>query len=122
MSEVETERDLFEFSRTLHAKLKADYFLNPNEDSDDPYESSQMTLFIMNRHGLFALYSDRSVDRYKRFAAVGSGGRYALGAMYAAYERDVSASDIARLGVEAGIEFDDASLGPITLKQIKLAN
>lgn len=122
MPEIETERELFELSRTLHAKLKDDYFLNPSEDEDDPYESSQMTLFIMNRHGLFALYSLRSVDRFKRFAAVGSGSRYALGAMYAVYERDLSASQIARAGVEAGIEFDDGSLGPVTLKQISLTN
>jgi ATP-dependent protease HslVU (ClpYQ) peptidase subunit len=79
-----------------------------------------MTLFIMNRHGLFALYSLRAVDRFKRFAAVGSGSHYALGAMYAVYERDLSAPQIARIGVRAGIEFDHASLGPVTLRQVRL--
>ena len=116
---IASERDLFEFSRVLHCKLKKAYFLNAQEDSDDPYESSQMMLFILNRNGMFGLDTLRSVERYRRFAAAGSGSSYALGAMYAAYEQGLAAEDIARLGVEAGIEFDNASLGPITLKRVE---
>jgi ATP-dependent protease HslVU (ClpYQ) peptidase subunit len=116
---IANEQDLFEFSRVLHHKLKREYFLNTYEDLGDPYESSQMTLFILNRNGMFGLDSLRSVWRFRRFAAAGSGSDYALGAMYAAYERKLPAEDIARLGVEAGIEFDSASLGPITLRRIE---
>ena len=116
---IASERDLFEFSRVLHCKLKEEYFLNTQEDSDDPYESSQMMLFILNRNGMFVLDSLRSTERYRRFTAAGSGSSYALGAMYAAYEQGLPVEDIARLGVEAGIEFDRASLGPITLKRVE---
>ena len=52
-------------------------------------------------------------------AAAGSGSHYALGAMYAAYEQGLPAEDIARLGVEAGVEFDHASFGPITLRRVE---
>ncbi len=117
---IASERDLFEFSRVLHLKLKEEYFLNPTEDAEDPYESSQMMMFVLNRKGMFALYSYRSVDRLRRFSAAGSGRHFALGAMHAAYSQDLSAEEIARLGVEAGIEFDSASMGPITLKRIEL--
>ncbi|MDJ0849670.1 MAG: MFS transporter [Myxococcota bacterium] len=120
LPEFRSELELFEFARELHVRLKDEYFLNPREDRDDPYESSQMTAFVMNRYGLFGLYSLRSVERYERFAAVGSGSRFALGAMYAAYESGAPVEDVARIGVEAGIEFDDASMGPITLKKLKL--
>lgn len=116
---IESERDLFEFSRVLHCKLKKEYFLNAQEDSDDPYESSQMRLFVLNRNGMFGLDTLRSAERYRRFAAAGSGSSYALGAMYAAYEQGLAAEDIARLGVEAGVEFDNASLGPITLRRVE---
>jgi len=85
---IASERDLFEFSRVLHCKLKEEYFLNPQEDSDDPYESSQMMLFILNRNGMFGLDTLRSAERYRRFAA-------------------------------AGVEFDHASLGPITLRRVE---
>jgi ATP-dependent HslUV protease subunit HslV len=119
LPEVRSEFELFEYGRILHRKLKEEYFLNA-APGKDPFETSQITAFIMNRYGLFGLYSLRSVQRYERFAAVGSGASYALGAMYAAWELGLPVEDIARLGVEAGIEFDDASLGPITLKKLKL--
>lgn len=119
LPEIENERDLFEFSRVLHKKLKDEYFLNTAIDSDDPYESSQMMLFILNRHGMFALYSERCVERCRRFTATGSGSSYALGAMYAAYGQDLSAEAIARIGVEAGIEFDSRSLGPVTVERVE---
>lgn len=119
LPEVSDELELFEFARVLHQKLKDDYFLNTGDD-DDAYESTQMDLFIMNRHGLFGLYPDRFVEHVRRFAATGSGARYALGAMYAAYEQELPADEIARLGVEAGVEFDHASQGPVTLRQIEL--
>jgi ATP-dependent HslUV protease, peptidase subunit HslV len=120
LSDIKTELELFEFARVLHQRLKDEYFLNPRSERDEPYESSQMTALIMNRYGLFGLYSQRSVDRYERFAAAGSGAPYALGAMYAAYELGLPVEDVARIGVEAGIEFDNGSAGPITLKKMKL--
>jgi ATP-dependent HslUV protease subunit HslV len=120
LPEVRTELELFEYARTLHRKLKDEYFLNASGDRDDPFESSQLTVFVLNRFGLFGLFSLRSVQGYERFAAVGSGSRFALGAMYAAYELDLPVEDVARIGVEAGIEFDDASFGPITIKKMKL--
>lgn len=119
LPEIQSERDLFEFSRGLHKKLKDDYFLN-EQDGASAWESTQMTLLLLNRHGLFGLYSNRTVERYRRFAAVGSGSEFALGAMYAAYELGGSCEDVARAGVEAGVEFDSASGAPITLKRVKL--
>ena len=120
LAEIRTELELFEYARGLHRTLKEEYFLNARPDRDEPFESSQVTAFIMNRFGIFGLYAMRSVDRYERFAAVGSGAPYALGAMYAAYEFGLPVEDVARIGVEAGIEFDNASGGPITIKKMKL--
>ena len=122
LPEVRSELELFEFSRELHKKLKDEYFLNTGDASLDAYESSQLTLFLMNRFGLFGLYANRTVEQCQRFAAVGSGAGFALGAMYAAYELDLQVEDVARLGVEAGAEFDQASHGPVTIKKLKLAS
>lgn len=119
LPEIRNERQLFQFSLLLHKKLKEDYFLN-EQNNASAWESTQMTLFLLNKHGLFGLFSNRTIERYRRFAAVGSGAEYALGAMYAAYERGDSCEEVARLGVEAGVEFDDASGAPITLKRMKL--
>jgi ATP-dependent HslUV protease subunit HslV len=112
--------EVFETFRRLHPILKEHAYLNPKEDEDDPYESSQMIALIANDSGIYGVYSYREVFDYDRFWAIGSGRNYALGAMYAAYERMKSAADIAKAGVAAGIEFDTASSGPIVCHTLKL--
>jgi ATP-dependent protease HslVU (ClpYQ) peptidase subunit len=120
LPEVRNELELFEYARELHRKLKEEYFLSAGPERDEPFETSQITAFVLNRYGLFGLYSLRSVDRFERFAAVGSGSRFALGAMYTAYELELPVEEVARFGVAAGLEFDDASGAPITIKKLKL--
>ena len=118
--EFRSEAEVFEFSRGLHERLKNNYFLVPDTD-DNAYESSRMTIGVLTRHGIFVLFHDRCVIQYRRFTALGSGSRLALGAMYAAYELGLPADEVARLGVEAGIEFDPSSAAPITLERVELA-
>ncbi|OGO80663.1 MAG: hypothetical protein A2Y21_06835, partial [Clostridiales bacterium GWC2_40_7] len=92
---------IFEFSCKLHKKLKEDFYLRPEEDEDDDFESSRFESLIVNRHGIFGLYSLRSVDEYSKFFSFGSGSRYALGAMQTVYGKYDSAEDIAKAGLEA---------------------
>ena len=121
LPELHSRLVIFDFFRKLHRKLKNDYFLNPKEEEDDPYESSQMELLMINRYGLFGVYSLREVFEYRKFWAIGSGSEYALGAMYALYDQLDSASAIAEIGVKAGIEFDDGSAEPIDCYSLRLS-
>ncbi len=72
--------------------------MKPDEEEDDPYESSQITALLANPNGIFfGVYSLREVYEYERFWAIGSGADYALGAMQAVYDNPkLSAADIAR--------------------------
>ncbi|KPC53486.1 MFS transporter [Amantichitinum ursilacus] len=107
---------IFESFRKLHPKLKEEFFMKPDEEEDDPYESSQITALLANPNGIFGVYSLREVYEYERFWAIGSGADYALGAMQAVYDNPkLSAADIARAGVEAGCVFDVNSSLPMTL-------
>src|SRR5437764_54606 len=92
---------IFETFSRLHPILKEQHFLNPKEEEDDPYESSQVTALVANRHGIFGVYSMREVFEYTQFWAVGSGREFALGAMYTQYERLKTATAIAKIGIEA---------------------
>jgi ATP-dependent protease HslVU (ClpYQ) peptidase subunit len=112
--------EVYDTFRRLHPLLKEQGYLNPKEDEDDPYESSQITALIVNSSGIYGVYSYREVFDYERFWAIGSGRNFALGAMYAAYDRCKTAADVARIGVEAGAEFDTATQGPIVLHTVKL--
>lgn len=106
--------EIFESFRKLHPILKEDYYLNPKDEEDDPYESSRIDTLIVNPNGIFAVYALREVFEYSRFWAVGSGGDIALGAMYAIYDREDSAEAIARIGVEAGATFNNSTALPFT--------
>ena len=110
---IATKLDLFEFARRIHPRLKTDYFLNADDEDDDPYESSQIELLVMNGRGIFGLLALREVYEYTRFWALGSGSEFALGAMYAVYGQELTASEIAEVGVRAGVEFDGNSAEPI---------
>ena len=111
---------IYESFRKLHPLLKDEAFLNPKEEDDDPYESSQMTLMIANPSGVYAVYSMREVFEFDRFWAIGSGRDFALGAMYTLYAKAKSATEIARAGVLAGAEFDTGTAEPITLNEVRL--
>jgi ATP-dependent HslUV protease subunit HslV len=111
---------IFTTLKTIHPILKEEYFLNSKEDDDDSYESSRVDALIMNKNGIFGLYSLREVEQYSRFWAVGSGSEFALGAMQTAYEIYDTAEQIAQAGVVAGATFDNASSLPMTSYTIKL--
>ena len=112
--------EVYETFRRLHPVLKEQGYLNPKEDEDDPYESSQITALIVNNSGIYGVYSYREVFDYDRFWSIGSGRSFALGAMFAAYDRCKAAAEVARIGVMAGAEFDTATQGPIVLHTVKL--
>jgi ATP-dependent protease HslVU (ClpYQ) peptidase subunit len=118
--QLNSKAAIFETFRKLHPILKEECFLNPKEDEEDPYESSQITALIANSSGIFAIYSMREVFEYTQYWAIGSGHEFALGAMHQVYTRSEDAAEIARAGVETGIAFDKNSDTPITLYTVKL--
>ncbi len=113
---------IFETFRALHPVLKEHYFLNAKDEEEDPYEATHIDALICNPHGIFGVYSLREVSEYSKFWAIGSGSEFALGAMHALYNRLDSAEEIARAGVEAGAEFNNASALPMSMQVIDLDN
>ena len=104
----------------LHPLLKETFFLQTKEDDNDPYESSQFTVVIANAYGIFGLYSYREVFEFKEFWGIGSGRSFALGAMYAAWDKAKTAREVALAGINAGCEFDKNSAGPVEVFTLKL--
>jgi ATP-dependent protease HslVU (ClpYQ) peptidase subunit len=120
--QLHSRDQVFDTFLKLHPKLKETYFLNAKEEDADPYESSQFTALIANPAGIFGVYSYREVFEFDRFWSVGTGRSFALGAMYAAYDKAKTARELAELGVRAGCEFDKNSSGPVRAHTIKLTN
>ncbi|MBS0321564.1 MAG: MFS transporter [Proteobacteria bacterium] len=117
-----TKLGIFDTLRRLHPILKEQHFLNPKEEEDDPYESTQITALIANAQGIFGVYSMREVFEYTRFWAIGSGREFALGAMNALYPRLKTAGALAKAGVEAGAAFDKNSALPMTMHTLTLSD
>ena len=111
---------VFDTFLKIHPKLKENFFLNTKEEDADPYESSQLTALIANPAGIFGVYSYREVFEFDRFWAIGTGRAFALGAMYAAFDKVKTARELADIGVRAGCEFDKNSSGPVNAHTIKL--
>jgi ATP-dependent protease HslVU (ClpYQ) peptidase subunit len=111
---------IFEFWRKMHRELKDSYFVNPRDDKDDPYESSRILALICNPHGLFYVSDLRSVVTFSRYWAIGSGQEYALGALYANYDRYRDPLDIAKASIAAACEFDNHSDGPCLFYSVKM--
>lgn len=105
--------EVFDTFVKAHAQFKEQFFMNPKEEDDDPYESSHLTCLIANPSGIYGVYSYREVFSFDRFWAIGSGRAYAIGAMHASFDRLKTAGDVARAGIEAGIQFDKNSAGPV---------
>ena len=94
----ENVADIFRAGLLIHKELKDNYFLRPEDEESDSFETSRADILIANPCGIFALTSYRYVQEFSKFYAYGSGNEYAIGAMFAKYDdEDKSAEYIADL-------------------------
>lgn len=119
---LSTRDEIYETLMNLHGIMKDDYFIETKENEDQPVESNQLDAIIINKNGLFEIGSYRDVYEYSLFWAIGSGRRYALGAMDAVYNTEMSASEIAVAGANAACTFDDGCGSPVTVECLKLVS
>lgn len=113
--------EIFKAWNKLHAVLKERYFLMPEEDKEDALESSRMDVLIANPYGIFGVSGHRTVQEFSKFYAYGSGSDYALGSLWANYDRPgLSAAQIARRAIEAAAEFDDGTGLPLQCFSVKM--
>jgi ATP-dependent protease HslVU (ClpYQ) peptidase subunit len=117
---LSSKDEVFDTFTKLHPMLKESFFLQTKEDDNDPYESSQFSVLIANGSGIYGLYSYREVFEFNQFWGIGSGRSFALGAMYASWDKAKTAREVATIGIHAGCEFDKNSGGPLELFTVKL--
>jgi len=106
--ELSDRMTIFKTLLKIQEKLKEEYFIDTSEDSEQPVESNQIDGLIINPTGIYQIGSYREVHQYNQFWSIGSGKRYALGAMHAIYESTKTAQEISEAGVKAAAEFDDS--------------
>ncbi|MDH3348695.1 MAG: hypothetical protein OEM02_11440 [Desulfobulbaceae bacterium] len=112
---------IFNTLLSLQTVFKEKYFIDPRENEDQPVESNHISALIVNKNGIFEVDSYREVHEINDFWAIGSGSSYALGAMRALYNLDVTAEEIVGEAVKAAAEFDDGCGLPMTIHTVNLA-
>lgn len=116
----DSRKHIFETYLRLHELLKDKFHLNPAAADDMAYQSSQIDALIANEHGIFGMFEFREVHEFEKFWAIGSGKPYALGAMYSVYDNTAEPEEIAKIGISASCEFDNACELPLSIYSLKL--
>jgi ATP-dependent HslUV protease subunit HslV len=116
----DSRKHIFETYLNLHSILKEKFHLNPAAADDVAYQSSQIDALIANENGIFGMFEFREVHEFEKFWAIGSGKPYALGAMYSVYDNIAEPEEIAKIGISASCEFDNACELPLSIYSLKL--
>jgi len=118
----DSRKHIFETYLNLHQILKDKFHLNPDAAEDVAYQSRQIDALIANENGIFGIFEFREVHEFEKFWAIGSGKPYALGAMYAVYDQLDDPEEVAKVGISASCEFDNACELPMSLYSLNLKN
>lgn len=106
---LNTKTEIFAFFMKFWKDLHKHYsFVKDQTDEDEasPFGELDSSFLIANRRGIFYVSSNMSVTKFERYFAIGSGSNFSMGTMYALYELDYTAEEIARKAVEAAITFN----------------
>lgn len=120
---LETKPLIFSFFKTFWKDLHESYnFVKDQADDDDesPFGDLDSTFLIVNRNGLFYVASNMSITKFEKYFAIGSGADFSLGTVYALYDLDFSAEEIARRAVESAKTFNLFCGGEIDLFQVEI--
>ncbi len=108
---------VFQFFKAFWQALHKNYpFVKDQcDDEESPFGDLDANFLIITKKCIYYVSSNMSVTEFLEFHAIGSGCDYAIGAMHAVYNMNLSAEDIARKGLEAAIDHDVYCGGEIEL-------
>ena len=119
---LKDEHAIFDFFLKFWRALRDRYTLvgeQSGKDRDGPFGDLDAEFLIANRHGLFAVDSNMTVLRIKKYYAIGSGSAYAFGTLTSLYDARSDPADIAAGAVRAAIQFDEGCGGDVEVRGIK---
>ena len=112
---LDTEAEVFAFFVRFWRSMRREYtLLRRGADSDGPPFADLDSVFLLaNRSGIYRIASDMDVTRFSEYDAIGSGSKYALGALRVLYAQLEDPEQIAKQAVQVGIDSDVYCGGPI---------
>lgn len=110
------ERAIFDFFLKFWKSLRDKYqMVNDQPDREDrsPFCDLDSEFIVANARAVYHVSSDLSVMQFEKYLAVGSGDRYAYGALHALYDTRQSAEWLARKAADAAVHFDQSCGGEL---------
>lgn len=117
---LSTLSGIFRFFLDFRRELVHCYFSSQEDHSHLPFHDSGALFLIVNNGGIFEINYDGTIRHFLKFAAIGSGENYALGAIASAYDREGDAKEIACLGIRVAASFDRKTMLPLSFFCIDL--
>ncbi len=119
---LKDEKSIFQFFNNLFFTMKEKYsYVNSQcNGQNTPFADLDSRFLIANRSGMFYVSSNLSVHRFQKYYAIGSGCDYAIGAIHALYDSDLSAKEICHKAISAAIDMDVRCGGKPDIFEIKM--
>ncbi|GMV25308.1 MAG: hypothetical protein AMXMBFR58_13390 [Phycisphaerae bacterium] len=112
-----SEAEVFDFFVEFWRVMKKDYTLLARQ-SDHPFASLDTVFLLVNPSGIFRVSSDLDVTRFEQYIAVGTGAKYALGALRVLYDQLAEPDAIALRAAQVAIDFDVYCGGELELTDV----
>ncbi|MEO1341218.1 MAG: hypothetical protein AAFR62_03845 [Cyanobacteria bacterium J06629_2] len=118
---LKSSGEIFRWLLSNQASLKSEYFMKTDNGNDkrQPTESQWLYALLVNAHGIFVITAYREVSEFSKFWAIGSGDRFALGALEVLYDLDLTAAEIAKKAALVATKFHPECAEPIIVKNMK---
>lgn len=118
---LNTKPQIFAFFMKFWKDLHEHYsFVKDQTDEEEasPFGELDSSFLIANQRGIFYVSSNMSITKFEQYFAIGSGANFSLGAMFALYDLNYTAEEIAHKAIEAAITFNVYCGGGIDLFHI----
>ncbi|MEM9220121.1 MAG: hypothetical protein AAGD25_38060 [Cyanobacteria bacterium P01_F01_bin.150] len=121
---LRSSSEIFRWLLSNQVTLKSKYFVKTDNGNDkrQPTESQWLYSLLVNTHGIFVITAYREVTEFSKFWAIGSGDRFALGALDILYEQDLGAAEIARRAALVATKYSPDCAEPVIVKSIRKDN
>lgn len=116
---LSTETEVFSFFVSFWRSLQDEYSLVQQSSQTAPFADLDSSFLLANRGGIFTVARDMDVTLFRQYCAIGSGAKFALGALRVLYGVRDDPVDLARTAVQVGIDSDVFCGGPIDVAEVE---
>jgi ATP-dependent HslUV protease subunit HslV len=120
-ADLTNRHGVYAFFHSVHQVLLQHAALQTQFQQHQDFEWTPMTALVLAPQALFKVDSARGVFELHKFWAIGSAESCAHGALFTAYNLDLSAEQIARAALSAAAEFGNADLGEHRIFTLEMA-